>query len=93
MSLDGVKAFVKSFNAVIKDKLRFPSRSGIPPELLAELERSCRFGLKVPNPARDARTPPEPPVTFRTTPGGRDGYTYSDLTPVDYDRMLLNFNL
>jgi anaerobic magnesium-protoporphyrin IX monomethyl ester cyclase len=41
MSLDKVKAFVKCFNAAVKEKLVFPRRSETSPELLACLEMAC----------------------------------------------------
>jgi radical SAM PhpK family P-methyltransferase len=91
MSLDGVKTFVKSFNAVIKDKLLHPSRSGILPELRAELDRSCRIGRQGPHLALDAKTSPDPPAVDRTPPGGRDRYTYATLSPEDYDKVLSHF--
>jgi anaerobic magnesium-protoporphyrin IX monomethyl ester cyclase len=93
MTLDGVKTFVRSFNAVIKDKLLHPSRSGIPPELRAELEGSCRIGRQGPHLDRDSRIPPDSPAVDRTLSGGRDRYTYANLPTEDYDKVLSHFEI
>lgn len=43
MTLEQVKAFLRSFNAIVKDQLVHSERKTVRPDLLESLVRSCRF--------------------------------------------------
>ena len=88
MTLEEVKRFVDCFNAVIKDKLRNPSRVGIPPALRDDLEQSCQFAERGPAPGRGdpCTRGTEPPAVSPPRPEG--GFTCSDLSPGDIERIL-----
>jgi anaerobic magnesium-protoporphyrin IX monomethyl ester cyclase len=87
MTLDGVKAFVDGFNAVIKDRLRNPSRVGIPPALRDDLERSCQFEVRDPVGVRAAAADRRE-LTAAAPSRLEDGYTCSDLSHRDFEQIL-----
>lgn len=52
MSFETILAFLSSFNAIIKEKLRDPAKKSIAPTLLEELRKNSRFDKQFePNPA------------------------------------------
>jgi len=46
MPFDQVKAFLRSFNAVVAEQSRDPGLREIPPPLLADLTATCDFELR-----------------------------------------------
>ena len=57
MPFDQVKAFVRSFNAIVAEQIRDPGAREIPPPLLADLKATCDFELRT---LRDAGGRPAP---------------------------------
>jgi anaerobic magnesium-protoporphyrin IX monomethyl ester cyclase len=88
MSRDQVKAFVRSFNAVIRDGLRNPSRREIPPPLLDDLERSCQFASQVPAGNAGLSSQPERPGQATPPQEAPPQFSYSNLCSRDYEQIL-----
>jgi anaerobic magnesium-protoporphyrin IX monomethyl ester cyclase len=87
MTLAQIKTFVDCFNAVIKDRLRNPSRGGIPPALRDDLVRSCQFEVRDP-PARWDDAPGSRPAASASAPFGA-GFTFSELSHRDFEQILI----
>ncbi len=47
MSIDQVKGFLKCFNSAVKEKILYPDKKDISPQLLENLKKSCQYNSKV----------------------------------------------
>lgn len=46
MTMEQVKEFLRSFNAAVKEKIIYPDKEEISPQILEKLKQSCRFNAK-----------------------------------------------
>ena len=90
MTREQVKAFVRSFNAVIRNGLRDPSRREIPTMMLDDLRRNCQFNSRRPAEKLGAPTSTGPSDQNISPQEPRPAFSYADLSSRDYEEILRN---